>query len=128
MCAVAGGFEMNLFSLINAYRRERGVKELAWSDSLFSLARAHTEEILDGHKPHYNFDARFERATIWGFRLCAENISINVSPHPPPPFAVLEGWRRSPGHDANLLRDLSHGAVAWGRKGDMHVVVFFACR
>jgi uncharacterized protein YkwD len=86
--------------------------------NLNKLAKSHSQymqkkKALD----HDHFDERFSKS---GRSLCVENVGWNY----PTPEAQLQAWKRSGGHNKNLLnKKINHAGIA--KSGSY--VTFFAC-
>lgn len=106
-------------SLVNDYRAQHRLGTLHAAQALARLADEHSRQMAEAERlSHDGFRGRFERA---GSALCVENVASGFASAE----ALVEGWRRSPEHDRNLLepRIARMGVAARGRH-----VTFFACR
>jgi uncharacterized protein YkwD len=111
-------YSLTLFDRINRYRMTCGLDALQWDSGLARLARDHSINMLRREKSsHRGFDKRHQQA---GSRICIENVGWNY----PSPLHMFEGWRRSEGHNQNLLNDRVNrvGIAEVGR-----YVTYFAC-
>lgn len=111
-------YETKLLGLINNYRTQNSLINLAFDANLNRLAREHSE-YMDASND-LNHDGFGDRAASSGFSYCVENAGWNY----PTPESMFEGWRSSNGHDLNMLN--SHIEYA----GISHVgsyITFFAC-
>jgi uncharacterized protein YkwD len=103
-----------LLALINNYRAEHGRRLLAADERLAWIAGTHGADMArQGYFGHVAPDgsdlARRLRQAGYRFVVAAENLARGY----PDAIAVVDGWRASPGHDANLLRaDVSRAGVA----------------
>jgi hypothetical protein len=117
---------MAILDLTNAARGEAGASPLRWREDLALTARAHAADIArrkvvahispEGFDPSHRFWL-LSRTTIGS---PAENIAFaRSSPAPPTAAHLMEVWRASPPHWANLLRT-THTAAGFGlvRTGD----------
>jgi len=111
----AGASESEVFDLVNQEREAAGVNPLSWSDALYEMAKAHSNDMCDrGFFSHVNPEgedpsARGQagHAGSYTFTPCvpspfygvAENIAMGYSTA----AQVMEGWMNSPGHRANIL-------------------------
>lgn len=112
-------FIARVASLINAYRGEHRLSQLMTAERLTSVADEHSRQMAAvGQPSHAGFRERFRRADS---EICVENIAAYFDS----PEALVDGWRRSPSHDRNLLepRIVRMGLAARGS-----YVTFFACR
>ena len=86
-----------LGELVNQYREQRGARSLGIEGALSALAHEHSIVMAKtGRLSHDDFPSRVRRS---GYRMCVENVGWNYRV----PDAQLDSWRRSPGHDRNLL-------------------------
>jgi hypothetical protein len=103
--------EIAIIEMTNAFRREHKLGELKPNAALAAAARAFAAYLgktgrfahaADGREPH-------ERAEAAGYRFCqvAENLAFNLDSRGfatrPLARQMLEGWKTSPGHRANLM-------------------------
>jgi uncharacterized protein YkwD len=108
-----------LLAEINLYRQESGLNPLRFDPALVQLAQKHSFEMFQQKMlSHRNFKQRFERS---GSRSCVENVGWNY----PNPLKMFEGWRRSRGHDENMLKD---GVRKVGIAEVGKYVTYFACQ
>jgi uncharacterized protein YkwD len=92
-----GDYPQRLAALVNEYRVRHGLRALAVDATIGGLAREHSAAMAKAGKlDHDGFPGRVRRS---GLAMCVENVGWNyASPH-----RQFEGWRVSPGHDANML-------------------------
>lgn len=93
-----------VFDLVNAHRKSQGVETLTLSKSLTELAMQRAAEcaILFSHtRPNGEscFNVTVDGVTYNGY-LTAENIAAGQ----PTPDSVMNSWKNSAGHNANILR------------------------
>jgi uncharacterized protein YkwD len=119
--ARADRFDDDLLVLINRYRSAKGLKALASSPRLSGLAAEHSQAMREQDRmSHEGFEGRFNRAAAEGDRSCVENVAWNH----PTPQSLFDDWRRSPGHNRNMLeRKINRAGIV--RSGAY--VTFFAC-
>lgn len=119
--AWSGGFEDELLSRINAWRKEHGLAGLSRDSRLDDLAQEQARAMREAKRlSHDGFDERFGRA---GSRHCVENAGL-LWPEPTP-RRQFEGWCDSPGHNENLLDpDIRCAGLAQ----DGSYSLFFGCR
>jgi len=117
--ALAGQFEDELLVLINRYRSTKKLKPLAGSPLYVDLARGHSQTMQEQQSlGHDGFDERFRRAA--DAQSCVENVGWNHET----PRSLFDAWRKSPGHNRNMLdRKIRRAGI--GRSGAY--VTFFAC-
>jgi uncharacterized protein YkwD len=107
-------FETEVVGLTNAERASGGccgdegcfppTSSLTLSDALTRSARAHALDMAENdYFSHDSQDGRspFDRMREAGFRGCA--MGENIAAGQPTPSSVVDGWRKSPGHCANML-------------------------
>jgi len=117
--AVAGQFEDELLVLINRYRSTKKLKPLAGSPLYTGLARGHSQTMQEQQSlGHDGFDERFRRAA--DAQSCVENVGWNHET----PKSLFDAWRKSSGHNRNMLdRRIRRAGI--GRSGTY--VTLFAC-
>jgi uncharacterized protein YkwD len=100
--------------LVNAYRKEKGLRPLKLQPALTEAARAHSRDLAKWDRiSHFGSDGSnpWDRVKRAGYhaRLAAENVGtgqITID-------EVMKGWKASPGHNKNLLlADAEHMGVA----------------
>jgi len=100
--------------LINAYRRDKGLKALKLNAALTEAAKAHSRDLAKWDRiSHYGSDGSnpWDRVKRAGYnaKLAAENVGtgqVNIE-------EVMKGWQASPGHNKNLLlADAEHMGIA----------------
>ncbi len=100
--------------LVNAYRKEKGLKPLKLNIELSSAAKAHSKDLAKWDRiSHYGSDGSnpWDRVKRSGYnaRLAAENVGTGQSNIE----EVFKGWKDSPGHNKNLLlADAEHMGIA----------------
>lgn len=100
--------------LINAYRRKNGLKPLTIDPQLTEAAKAHSRDLAKWDRiSHYGSDGSnpWDRVRRSGYtaRLAAENVGTGQVTLE----EVFKGWRKSPGHNKNLLlKDAEHMGIA----------------
>ena len=90
--------------LVNAYRKQKGLRPLKLQPALTEAARAHARDLAKWDRiSHYGSDGSnpWDRVKRAGYsaRLAAENVGtgqVTVD-------EVINGWKASPGHNKNLL-------------------------
>ncbi len=100
--------------LINAYRKEKGLKPLRINMELTNAAKAHSRDLARWDRiSHFGSDGSnpWDRVKRTGYnaRLAAENVGTGqVSIE-----EVIKGWKASEGHNKNLLMpDAQHMGIA----------------
>ncbi|MGO9545937.1 MAG: CAP domain-containing protein [Rhodomicrobium sp.] len=118
----------------NAYRKSKSLPELQRKDALDEAASLYAKYLAEhdasGHTADGSTPAK--RVSAQGYKWCfvAENM-MGAWRRPDPYLAdelakvAMDGWKKSPGHNANLLdkrsKDIGIGAAAW-RLSDGRVV------
>ncbi len=113
------GFTRHLAQQINEYRLAHGLAPLSWSDELAGLAAEHSQDMAARRTlSHDGFRDRRRRTAS---HICVENVAHNF----PTAETLLDGWRRSPGHQRNLVEPK---VARMGLAATARYVTFFACR
>ena len=100
--------------LINAYRKQKGLRPLALNAELTAAAKSHSRDLAKWDRiSHYGSDGStpWDRVKRSGYkaRLAAENVGTGQASFK----EVLRGWKESEGHNKNLLiRDAEHMGIA----------------
>jgi uncharacterized protein YkwD len=100
--------------LINAYRKEKGLKPLKLNAALTEAAKAHSRDLAKWDRiSHYGSDGSnpWDRVKRAGYnaKVAAENVGTGQTNME----EVLKGWQQSPGHNKNLLlADVEHMGIA----------------
>lgn len=100
--------------MINAYRRQHGLKPLTLNVLLTKAAKAHSRDLAQWDRiSHYGSDGSnpWDRVRRAGYRarLTAENVGTGQASL----AEVFEGWKNSPGHNKNLLlKDAKNMGIA----------------
>ena len=100
--------------LINAYRKEKGLKPVKLNAALTEAAKAHSRDLAKWDRiSHYGSDGSnpWDRVKRAGYnaKVAAENVGTGQASME----EVLKGWQASPGHNKNLLlADVEHMGIA----------------
>jgi uncharacterized protein YkwD len=100
--------------IINAYRKEKGLKPLKLNPELTAAAKNHSTDLAKWDRiSHYGSDGSnpWDRVKRTGYkaRLTAENVGTGQVDF----NEVMKGWEASPGHNKNLLMsDADHMGIA----------------
>ena len=100
--------------IINAYRKEKGLKPLKLNPELTEAAKNHSRDLSKWDRiSHYGSDGSnpWDRVKRSGYkaRLAAENVGTGQASFE----EVMKGWKNSPGHNKNLLlADAEHMGIA----------------
>jgi len=116
--AEAEAFNMDLLSQINRYRASYGLKALSFDKKLAAIAKGHCSDMKGCRVlSHDKFQQRFERSR---HTSCVENVASGYRS----PKELFEAWRKSNGHDRNMLsRDIQIAGISMAGS----YVTFFAC-
>jgi hypothetical protein len=103
--------EIAIVAMTNAFRKENKLGEVKPNPALAAAARAFAQYLARTDKFAHEADGRqpAERAEAAGYRYClvAENLALNLDSRGFQTTGlareVLDGWKTSPGHRANLL-------------------------
>ena len=90
--------------LINAYRKQNGLKPLRLNAALTEAAKSHSRDLAKWDRiSHFGSDGSnpWDRVKRAGFnaKVAAENVGTGQASI----AEVLKGWQNSPGHNKNLL-------------------------
>jgi uncharacterized protein YkwD len=90
--------------LINAYRKQKGLKPLRLNPALTEAAKAHSRDLAKWDRiSHYGSDGSnpWDRVKRAGYnaKLAAENVGTGQTTIE----EVMKGWQASAGHNKNLL-------------------------
>jgi uncharacterized protein YkwD len=100
--------------LINAYRKEKGLRPLKLNAALMEAAKMHSRDLAKWDRiSHYGSDGsnHWDRVKSAGYnaKVAAENVGtgqVTIE-------EVIKGWKTSPGHNKNLLlADAEHMGIA----------------
>lgn len=100
--------------MINAYRKQNGLKPLKLNASLTEAAKNHSRDLAKWDRiSHFGSDGSnpWDRVKRTGYnaKLAAENVGtgqVTID-------EVMKGWKDSPGHNKNLLlKDADHMGIA----------------
>ncbi|KAF6258438.1 CAP domain-containing protein [Scenedesmus sp. NREL 46B-D3] len=126
---VGGGVDSQLLTLVNAARRQDGLRVLSINVRLNTAAQAHSQDqarmqtMSHTSSDGTTFDVRITRA---GYRWmgASENVAAGYTTAQ----SVFNGWLGSPGHRANILGNSVHMGVglATGANGVMYWTQVFA--
>lgn len=102
--------EKSVHTLVNEYRRSKGLNALKYNPLIADIARTHSQNMADGSSPfsHEGFSERSDkiRAELGGSRT-AENIAYGYSSAK----RTVEGWIKSDGHRKNMKGDFTHTGI-----------------
>ncbi len=114
----------------NAYRAANGLPPLTANAALKRAASAYARFLAENNAFGHTADGKdpAKRVTAQGYRFCHVAENVWGGWRTPKPFTLgevarrsMEGWKKSPGHNANLLctssRNIGIGATAWTHDG-----------
>ncbi len=102
--------ETELFSQVNDYRVENGLKELAFSPETYKYAEEHTQFMIgENSVSHDNFN---DRASQIAAETGATQVAENVAKDYTEVTLALEGWLQSDAHKSTIEGDYTHTAIA----------------
>jgi len=114
----SSSFEEELLNRINRYRGKNGLQPLSFDEKCYSLATHHSRQMSREDRLHHDdFVERYSRS---GCSLCVENVGWNFGTA----GEQFEGWRKSNGHNKNMLQKRIRIA---GISEVGAYVTFFAC-
>jgi len=97
---VESAWESQLRALINEYRVQNGLGVLDLDPALWEMARDHSIYMKQsGDFGHSGFQERAQTCFSLGYFSAAENVGFGY----PSPEQMFNGWKNSPGHNANML-------------------------
>jgi len=114
-------------AMINAYRKTNGLKPLTLDTKLTQAAKAHSRDLAKWDRiSHYGSDGSnpWDRVRRSGYkaRLAAENVGTGQATLQ----EVFAGWKKSPGHNKNLLlKDAKHMGIALVHDGKTEFKTFW---
>lgn len=101
-CAT-GSFTAQFQCLINEYRKSKGLNALVYEAKLNATALAHSTWMNKNNTlSHVGVDGTrfYQRCEMQGTTCDAENVARGYTSAK----ALFDAWKKSPGHDANMLR------------------------
>ncbi|MGB7785105.1 MAG: CAP domain-containing protein [Salinimicrobium sp.] len=103
-------FELEVLDLVNNYRTEQGLPELAFLDESSNLAASHNEHmIMNDEVCHDDFPSRYQTLVN---DVHAKAVSENVAYGYGSAEAVVKAWIKSEGHRENMLGDHTHFGIS----------------
>ena len=118
----------------NAYRASKDIPQLQENTALEAAATAYAIYLAEHEKTGHTADGRTppKRVSAQGYKGCfiSENVWSSFR-HPQTMLAeelarkAMDGWKKSPGHNANLLGKRAHeigiGAAGWKLDGGQEI-------
>jgi len=105
--------------ILNDYRLTNDLSALALSPTLTTASELHSQDMADqNYFSHYSLDNRtpYDRMVAAGYNY-ATSLGENIAGGYETAQNVFEGWRNSPGHNANML-SASFTVIGIGRAYD----------
>jgi uncharacterized protein YkwD len=138
----AGTVRAAVLTETNAYRASKNLPQLQQNAALEAAAAAYAAYLAEHEATGHNADGSSpgKRATAQGYKWCFVSENVWSSFRKPQTTLsqelasqAINGWKNSPGHNANLLEKRAHeigiGAAGWkqdGGKDVFRVVQVFA--
>jgi Cysteine-rich secretory protein family/RTX calcium-binding nonapeptide repeat (4 copies) len=97
-------FITQVVALTNQFRAQNGLAPLALNAELSNTAQFHSQDMASqDYFSHTgkNGSSPWDRAEMFGYGMTA--MGENIAAGQTTPAAVVEGWKNSPGHRANML-------------------------
>ncbi len=130
----AGAVRNAVLAETNAYRASKNIPELQEHAALEAAATAYAVYLAEHEKMGHTADGKTppKRVSAQGYKYCfiSENVWSSFR-HPQAMLAdelarkAMDGWKKSPGHNANLLQKRAHeigiGAAGWKLDGGQEV-------
>lgn len=125
VCCVPSSTEKSgidqVFTLLNQHRLANGKSALAYDTKLEAAIEGHAHHMalhsFWGHDaPESAVSSPWVRASLCGTSANGENLGNGYGS----PASVMDGWKNSPGHNANMLGDFSRVGIGkyntyWGQ-------------
>ena len=130
----AGAVRTAVLTETNAYRASKNIPEIQENAALEAAATAYAVYLAEHEKMGHTADGKTppKRVSAQGYKYCfiSENVWSSFR-HPQAMLAdelarkAMDGWKKSPGHNANLLQKRAHeigiGAAGWKLDGGQEV-------
>ena len=122
--------EQQTHDLINAVRKDYGLQELQWSETIAGVARGHSSQMASGKVGlgHSGFKSRAKTLSMSiSWMGIAENVAYNMGYSDPSPN-IVDGWMKSDVHRHNILGDynITGIGVVVNVKGEYYFSQIFA--
>jgi len=115
--------QIEVLNLVNQYRQQRGLSPVCLEQHLINASQAHSQDMANmNNLDHTGSDGsnpgdRVRRAG-YNWNYVNENIAVGYQT----PTDVMNGWKASPGHNANILSSsvrhmglgVVNGPCPWG--------------
>ena len=130
----AGAVKAAILTETNAYRASKNIPELQENAALEAAATAYAVYLAEHEKMGHTADGKNppKRVSAQGYKYCfiSENVWSSFR-HPQTMLTeelarkAMDGWKKSPGHNANLLQKRAHeigiGAAGWKLDGGQDI-------
>ena len=130
----AGAVRAAVLAETNAYRASKNIPQLQQNAALEAAATAYAVYLAEHEKMGHTADGRNppRRVSAQGYKWCfiSENVWSSFR-HSETMLAeelarkAMDGWKKSPGHNANLLQKRAHeigiGAAGWKLDGGQEI-------
>ena len=130
----AGAVKAAILTETNAYRASKNIPELQENAALEAAATAYAVYLAEHEKMGHTADGKNppKRVSAQGYKYCfiSENVWSSFR-HPQTMLTeelarkAMDGWKKSPGHNANLLQKRAHeigiGAAGWKLDGGQEI-------
>ncbi len=130
----AGAVKAAVLAETNAYRASQNIPQLQENAALEAAATAYAAYLAEHEKMGHTADGKNppKRVSAQGYKYCfiSENVWSSFR-HPQTMPAeeltrrAMDGWKKSPGHNANLLQKRAHeigiGAAGWKVDGGQEI-------
>lgn len=111
--------ESEVLQSLNEYRKSHGLHEYVWNDICAKKAFEHTSNMANKVVPfsHNGWNDRYNSISIQipGIKSGSENVAYSR-----PDMNPVEAWKKSSGHNKNMLSDSNLCGIAYVCKGTDH--------
>ena len=124
----ATSYDMQIFDLVNAHRKQKGLSALKYDGDIFNQCYTHSRNMAVG-KTAFSHDGFYDRIkNLESLSGAAENVAYNYSENPE---NVVNDWLYSSDHKANIeSAKATHSAVSAVKnsKGEWYYTQIFIQR
>jgi uncharacterized protein YkwD len=120
--------EIDVFNSINEYRKSKNLNPYVWHDFIAKKAFEHTSNMANeiiGFS-HDGWQNRYKSISdaIPGIKSGSENVSFSK-----PDMNPVDAWKKSAGHNKNLLSDGNLCGLGYAQKDGKHyyTAIFMKC-
>ena len=119
-------YSKEVLKLVNEYRLENDLNELVWDDQLAEVAKIRAPELVVQWS-HVRPDGTKYVDILDDMRYPSPLVGENLGRYQKTPEEVMQMWKESPGHNANLLGDFTKiGIETYENEGNLYWVQIFA--